>query len=138
MIRTLSILGILSCCMPAAASAGDVRVQITGAASGSGNVRAALFSSAKAFADDAPLTGVFIQADDAVEIVFANVPPGRYAISSFFDANGNAELDRNLVGIPSERFGFSRNARGNFGPPGFEDIAFDVDTEGISLSIELR
>jgi uncharacterized protein (DUF2141 family) len=35
-----------------------------------------------------------------------------------------------FLGIPKEPYGFSRDARGKFGPPGFEDAAIEVRDEG--------
>lgn len=61
-----------------------------------------------------------------VVLKFDSVPTGRYAISAYHDENGNQKLDRNAFGIPIEGYGFSRDARGNFGPPKFEDAAFNV------------
>jgi uncharacterized protein (DUF2141 family) len=55
---------------------------------------------------------------------FARVPKGVYGISAFHDENSNGKLDTNLLGIPSEDYCASRNARGSFGPPSFEDAKF--------------
>ena len=52
--------------------------------------------------------------------------------------NGNEKLDTNLVGIPSEPYGFSRNARGRFGPPSFDDLAIEVGDDDLSIDIELE
>jgi uncharacterized protein (DUF2141 family) len=62
---------------------------------------------------------------------FEGLRPGRYLVSSFHDENKNGFLDRSLFGIPAEGYGFSRNARGTFGPPDFGEAAIDVP-EGIS------
>jgi uncharacterized protein (DUF2141 family) len=59
---------------------------------------------------------------------FRNVKPGTYAGSTFHDANSNGRLDKNVLGIPKERYGFSRNASRPFGPPLFEEAAFDLRT----------
>ncbi|MEM7411835.1 MAG: DUF2141 domain-containing protein [Myxococcota bacterium] len=129
---------LIAALLPLGASAGDLRVTITGAEANAGSVRAALFASVEAFDGDAPLAGSFRVAGERVEFVFPNIAPGRYGVSSFHDANANEELDRNLVGVPTERFGFSRNARGSFGPPAFDDMAIEVGAEGASITIELR
>lgn len=47
--------------------------------------------------------------------------PKRFAIAAFHDSNNDGDLTRNQFGIPSERYGFSNDARGKFGPPAFED-----------------
>jgi uncharacterized protein (DUF2141 family) len=40
-------------------------------------------------------------------------------IAVFHDENGNDQLDKGFRSIPTERYGFSRNARAIFGPPDF-------------------
>ena len=56
-----------------------------------------------------------------------DLAPGRYALSAFHDENDNGELDTNLMGIPSEGYGFGNDASAAFGPPSFEAAAVDVD-----------
>lgn len=58
--------------------------------------------------------------------VFKDVPIGTYAISVMHDFNNNRELDKNVLGIPQEGFGFSNDAMGRFGPPDFKKASFDV------------
>ncbi len=60
-----------------------------------------------------------------LEMTFA-LPPGKYAISCFHDVNGNGKLDTNLVGIPSEPYGFSNNARPRFRPPYWSEACFSL------------
>lgn len=62
-----------------------------------------------------------------LEMTFA-LPPGKYAVSCFHDVNGNGELDTNLVGIPSEPYGFSNNARPRFRPPYWSEASFSLST----------
>lgn len=63
---------------------------------------------------------------------------GRYAVRLFHDVDGDNELDANLLGIPTEPFGFSNDAPLRFGPPAFSDAAFDVSAGGARQSITLR
>jgi uncharacterized protein (DUF2141 family) len=56
--------------------------------------------------------------------VFSGIPKGTYGISAFHDENENGKLDTNFVGMPTEDYCASRNARGTFGPPSFEDAKF--------------
>jgi len=57
-------------------------------------------------------------------VFFEDLPYGEYAIKVFHDKNDNQKLDKNLLGIPKEAYGFSNNARGTFGPPAFEKAKF--------------
>lgn len=71
------------------------------------------------------------------ECVFNQLPAGQYAVSTFHDENSNAKLDTNFLGIPKERYGFSNNASKPFGPPDFEDAAFQVTQDQI-IKIDLK
>ena len=117
----------------------DLRISLSGFEEQAGGVRVALFASAEDFAANRPRAGHFtILTGDTAEVVFAGLAPGRYGITTFHDKNGNGELDTNLVGMPSEPFGFSKNARGRFGPPAFDDFAIELSDEDLSLEIQLQ
>lgn len=70
-------------------------------------------------------------------VTFEGVPYGIYAISIIHDLNENDQLDKNLIGIPKEAFGFSNNAMGTFGPPKFKAASFKVDQKQVALSMDL-
>ena len=59
-------------------------------------------------------------------ITIKNLKSGKYSFKYFHDENNNKKLDTNWLGIPTEGFGFSNNARGTFGPPAFEKTVFDI------------
>jgi len=54
---------------------------------------------------------------------------GEYAIQVMHDVNGNGKLDANFIGMPIEPWAMSNNARGNFGPPTWEDVRFELKGE---------
>ncbi len=51
-------------------------------------------------------------------------------MSVFLDENANMKLDANVFGVPTELFGFSRDARNPMGPPPFADAAFRLEDGG--------
>lgn len=59
-------------------------------------------------------------------IIIENLKPAKYAFKFFHDENNNNKMDKKFMGIPEEGFGFSNNAKGNFGPPAFEKTIFEV------------
>ncbi|WP_240008637.1 DUF2141 domain-containing protein [Pseudaquidulcibacter saccharophilus] len=61
------------------------------------------------------------------QFTIENIAKGKYAIRIFHDLNGNMKLDTNAMGIPKEPWAASNNAKGNFGPPKFDDAAIDVN-----------
>ena len=56
--------------------------------------------------------------------------PGVYGMRVMHDVDGDFELDANFVGIPTEPWAFSNNATGNFGPPSWDDVTFEMTTAG--------
>ncbi|MDJ0722282.1 MAG: DUF2141 domain-containing protein [Desulfobacterales bacterium] len=76
---------------------------------------------------------------ETARIRFMDIPPGRYAVAVFQDTNSDDRLNKNLLGIPREPYGFSKNIFGRFGPPDFEDVAFEVTSgQQIALTIHLK
>lgn len=74
--------------------------------------------------------------DNRAVCVFNDVRPGTYGISAYHDENKNGKLDKNLVGMPTEDYGASRDARGTFSAPSFEDAKFDY--KGGKLQMRAR
>jgi len=62
-------------------------------------------------------------------ISFESLDPGIYAVAVFHDKNNNGLLDKNMLGIPIERYGFSNNARETFSAPSFKNAAIDLNTD---------
>jgi uncharacterized protein (DUF2141 family) len=54
------------------------------------------------------------------------LPAGEYAIRVMHDVNNNGSLDSNFVGMPIEPWAMSNNAKGNFGPPKWEQAKFEL------------
>ena len=73
-----------------------------------------------------------------VTVVMRGVPPGRYAIQAWHDANANGDLDRGFFGIPKEGLGFSNDAMPRLMHPKFAVAAFDHGTEPQHLAVTLH
>jgi uncharacterized protein (DUF2141 family) len=67
-----------------------------------------------------------------------NLPPGIYAVSVFHDEDGDGKMQKNGVGIPVDRFGFSNNPTLFFGPPSFSKSAFSIKNTQTKVLINLR
>ncbi len=66
------------------------------------------------------------------------LPQGEYAVKVFHDENGNDDLDTRMFGIPKERYGFSNNAKGSFGPPEYSAAAFVLGSEKKQITINIQ
>lgn len=120
----------------AAAHAFDLTVEVHNARSDKGLVAGALYAAAPAWLK-APVGGERAPAAPDAVLVFRNLQPGRYALSLFHDENGNGKLDTNIAGVPTERYGFSRDARGRMAAPSFDDAAIDLQAD-TTVSVNLR
>lgn len=69
---------------------------------------------------------IAMTANGKIEFTVKDIPAGTYAVNGFLDLNDNKKLDYNLVGAPTEPYGFSRDARGLFAPPSFAEAAFVI------------
>lgn len=125
----------------AGAAAADLEVRIEGLRSAEGDVRVALHRRAAGveFPGDGGMVDAAFDkaAPGALTFVFAGLAPGEYAVAAFHDADGDGELGTNLLGIPSEGFGFSRGARGFMGPPAFADAAVTVGADDVSTTVPI-
>ncbi|MFL9927632.1 DUF2141 domain-containing protein [Herbaspirillum lusitanum] len=136
-LRTLFAAGA-ALLFPLAAGAAELRVTVSDGPIAPVTLYVALFGTAEAMAADKPLAAQTMQMrDGSAQLVFLGLPPGRYALKSFADENGNGKLDTNIVGLPTERYGFSNNAKGRMGPPGFDAAAIQLDTDS-SISFQLH
>ena len=127
----------------AAAGAGaTITVPLSGLRSARGVIQACMTTRADAFPqcdkDPASLRlTVPVAAKGGTVLVFRHVPPGTYAISLFHDQNANGRLDT-MMGIPSEGYGFSRDAAVRFGPPRFAEARFAVGAADLTMPIKVR
>jgi uncharacterized protein (DUF2141 family) len=67
-----------------------------------------------------------------------SLPPGQYALAAIHDRNGNGLMDRNAIGLPLERYGFSRTPGFTFGAPAFRDVAINLPEHGTNIVIRLK
>lgn len=75
-------------------------------------------------------------ASGAVEFRFESVPPGRYAVVSYHDLNGNDTFDRRF-GLPQEPYGLSNNA-GESLVPTFDKAALAIGGGETRIRIRLQ
>ncbi|KQQ87906.1 DUF2141 domain-containing protein [Massilia sp. Leaf139] len=120
----------------AAAPAATVEVRVSGVTA-KGKVAVAVCDKASFLKQCAHNATAPAQAGETT-VTIKDVPAGTWAVLAYQDENGNGELDRNLIGIPKEPYGFSRDARSKFGPPSFEDAAFEVGDAPAAATVRLR
>ncbi len=109
---------------------GVLTVTIKNLRSDGGTVRVTLFNSKDGYPSkvEKALTKVFLKISNKTATAqFKDLPFGTYAIGVFHDENGNGKVDTNFIGMPTEGFGASNDAKGSFGPPSFQDASFKME-----------
>jgi uncharacterized protein (DUF2141 family) len=117
-----------------------IQLTIVGLDNDIGDVKVGLFDSAESFDGKTKekFSGAIIKVENKkAQYVFTNVPYGDYAIKLFHDEDGDDDVDTNFLGIPTESYGFSNNAKGLFGPPSFEKAKFVVSSDTVKVQIDL-
>ena len=122
-------------------SPGEAVIRITGAANDYGQIKVAIYGSDTTFnqpPDAAFAQSSSIQDGEAILILTVEDLPEQIAVAAFHDENDDGTLNRNRFGIPSERYGFSRNARGLTGPPTFGQTVIPRPQAGATIEIFVR
>lgn len=109
----------------------QVKLSVTGIKKIDGVLYIGLYNKKKGFTEvDKTYKNWIVDVDKFnLEIILADIDPGKYSISIFHDLNGNGMLDKNFLGMPIEIYGFSNNARKLFSAPSFQDCTFSVQKE---------
>jgi uncharacterized protein (DUF2141 family) len=121
-------------------SAAEVVVRVSGLAEPLGQVGCSLFAGPAGFPMDTSAARNLWQSAEAKGVIcrFGDVPEGRYAASVGHDLNGNKRVDTNFVGLPTEPWGVSNNARPTLRAPRFEEAAFTVAADAKEVVIDIR
>lgn len=118
-----------------------VELEISGLQNVSGDLYVAVYDSEDTWLGDEMVLQKKVVIEDARngDLVTAQLAlaTGDYAMTIFFDRNGNGELDSNFIGIPKEPVALSNNARPRFGPPKYRDAVFSLGVEGIVQRISM-
>ena len=70
-------------------------------------------------------------------VVFSGLPTGEYAVTAVYDEDMDGELDTGLFRIPTEKIGYSNNAKGRMGPAAYEDAKFLLSPTSTGITITL-
>lgn len=68
---------------------------------------------------------------------FEEIPQGTYALAVIHDENMNGKLDTNQLGVPTEGYGFSNNAKAFLKAPSFGAARFPYGGQNVALTISL-
>jgi uncharacterized protein (DUF2141 family) len=121
-------------------AASRLHVLVTGAHRVAGNVTFTLYgedpSRFLAHHGSVALQRVTLTGSTA-EACFALSAPGTYAVAVYHDENDNHRLDRTLLGLPAEGYGFSNNVTPLLGLPSFGSVRLRIGPGDTRITIKL-
>jgi len=119
-----------------------IHVKILNIRNSTGTVACALFESPDGFPTDYLRTATNVMVikirKDQARCDFEDIPPGTYAMAVIHDENMNGKLDTNWLGIPTEGYGFSNDAKGVVGAPPFSAASVLYNGQNLDLTMSLH
>lgn len=88
--------------------------------------------------EKAIVEGVEVNEVGTLNMEVAHVKYGDCAVAVFHDINGNGEMDRNWLGIPTEPYAFSRKPRSKWRLPRFNEVAIIFQPQQVNLAVSLH
>lgn len=103
-----------------------------------GDIRIGIFNTSENFLREGlTFKNYKIAVENTTEtIIIGDLPKGEYAFLLYHDKNADGKMNRNLLGIPKEPFGFSNNVKPKFAKPTFEECKFSLE-ENLVLQVKL-
>ncbi len=114
----------------------SIEVIIDNIKSNDGTLKIGLYKTKENFLKK-PYKSISVKAKKAsLKVTFEGVEAGEYAISLYHDKDDN-QIMNTFFKIPTEPYGVSNNAKGQFGPPKWENAKFIVSTKITVQNISL-
>jgi uncharacterized protein (DUF2141 family) len=141
-LRFALVLSLTLAAVPGAAQTTRARlvVEITSLRNDGGTVGCLLFASRTGFPTE-PSRAIArtgsVPSGRRAQCVFDDLAPGTYAVAVHHDEDGDGVFDTGIFGIPLEGIGASRDARGNMGPPSWDDARLDVPAGETEITIHV-
>jgi len=126
----------------AQSSCPGIHVKILDIKNSAGVVACALFETPEGFPTEFmhSATNIIMTKvqDTQARCDFVDTPPGTYALVVIHDENMDGKLGTNWMGVPTEGYGFSDDAKASLSAPSFEAARFSYDGRNLDLTISLN
>lgn len=120
-------------------SPNTLQITVEGIEKEQGFIRVAFYNSEEIHLDEKTVTYYHEEPVNSVGRMSFDVPipEGDYSVAIYHDINSDKELNKSMIGIPKEPYGFSNNVMGMFGPPSFDEAKISFP-EVKKITISLR
>ena len=137
LIAALALATMMAPAAHAQEALGDLTLTFPDLKAKTGQVMIAVYDSAQSWASGKPVRAASAAAADPT-VKIAALPAGTYAVRAFQDVDGDGKMGKSPFGMPTEPFGFSRDAPVMMGPPAFDAAAFEVKAGANAQVIHLN
>lgn len=112
-------------------------ISVSGFKQASGKLQIAVYNDKNGFlTPERVYKNIVLEVNQSILKHTIQLPKGDYAVALFHDNNSNGICDKNMFGIPTERYGFSNNIRPILKAPSFESTAIAV-VKDVAIEIAL-
>lgn len=119
-----------------------IHINILDIRNSKGTVACALFESSAGFPKEylRHATGMMAKEirDTKARCHFVGIQPGTYALVVIHDENRDGKLNTNWLGVPTEGYGFSSDAKATLSAPSFSAASFRYNGGILELTITLH
>jgi uncharacterized protein (DUF2141 family) len=133
--------GILFTLSPVIVNAQEVKVKISEISSTKGKIMLSVFKDNKSFDDEQPYKTFSFDKKliaNGKLSVSCKIPFGTYGFALVDDENANGKMDKNMIGIPKEGFGFSNFFLTKMKKPIFNDFKFVHSASNNEVNIKIK
>ena len=115
-------------------------IRFEGIEKAGGTVRLAMYSSKADFMleEKAVLYNFKVDKIGSLVATIENLSNGSHAFAVFLDENNNQQLDKNLIGVPTEPYGFSKDPPSKWRLPTWDEVKFEHGQSGKVLVVNLK
>lgn len=119
-----------------------LRIHVDGFRNTKGNLGSVIFTSPDGWPED--LSKAFRHGPSPIDpstrtavAEWTDLPSGDYGVAVIHDENSNHKLDRNLIGIPKEGFGFANNPHVGLSAASFHESTVHVGCPKTEITIHM-
>jgi uncharacterized protein (DUF2141 family) len=124
---------------PVIADAGTLHLKIEGFTSDQGMARVVVMRGAKQYDGNEPVAQVVIvPIFNQIATWRSDLAKGDYALIAHHDRDGDDSLNRPVLGLPLESYGYSNGVWTSFGLPRYEEVSFRIEDEDALQTIRVR
>jgi uncharacterized protein (DUF2141 family) len=123
------------------ARAQQTQVKVTGIRSGKGKIILNVFKNNDTYDKEQPCKKYVFDKKTLANgtlVVDCDLEPGTYGITLVDDENANGKIDKNLIGMPKEGFGFSNFFMEKMKKPVFDDFKIDLKSPNNKVEIKVK